>query len=274
MKQELKIIRANPAGNTTLLIEGLVQKEDYAQLGAALLQEKGLEAEQAGFICLPQCGGAGRLEMSGGEFCGNASRAFGYYLAQQQGRGSGSISIEISGCENLIDVEFDCRAGIAYAAMPLPDSIKEIEIPELGKFPLVCFSGIWHVIAHRIPAKIETFLQIREAVMTAASPNAFGVMFLDETCTRMTPIVYVRGPETVCWESSCGSGSTAVAFWLAGKKNQNFFRFEQPGGVLEVKIQRSSAKIDKLVMGGQLTLEPPIFHPINHSCTDLERSLG
>ena len=259
MKADLKILCADPAGNKTLLIEGNVPAKSYASLASRLLQTPGLEAEQAGFVCLPKNGGAGRLEMSGGEFCGNASRAFGYYLGEKFGIRKGCIPIEISGSSSLVPVTFDQTKGEAYAKMPLPEEIDSIELPApFGTQTIVRFSGIWHIILPEVPEDRRTFECIRESVYKRYQPEALGVMFLNEEQGSMVPIVYVRGPGTVYEESSCGSGTTAVAAWIAQKDpSRTEISLLQPGGILHVKIGRQNGEVT-LSMGGSVSIEKEI----------------
>ena len=78
--RELRVVRADPAGNITLFVLTPVEKAECAAVAAKLLAIEALKAEQVGFI-FPN----GHMEMEAGEFCGNASRAYGYLLAKQQG---------------------------------------------------------------------------------------------------------------------------------------------------------------------------------------------
>ena len=257
METELRITRANPAGNLTLLIEGDVPPERYAPLAARLLARPDCRAEQAGFLRPPLGAGAGRLEMSGGEFCGNAARSFGLLLAERKGLAHGMIPVEISGCSAPVRVGFDRDAGTAYADMPLPESIGAVDLPEpFGRRPLVRFEGIWHILAPGLAADRDAFLAARDAVYASpGAPAALGVMFLNESMDAMTPLVYVRGPETVYEESSCGSGTAAVAAWLAAERSRVTLR--QPGGVLTAESVVDGGVLRSLRIGGPVSFEPP-----------------
>lgn len=78
-------IIAYPGGNTTLLVETPVERERQPQVGNALLKktrepnkrgEPKFKVEQVGFIEPARVPGAiSRLQMTGGEFCGNATRS-------------------------------------------------------------------------------------------------------------------------------------------------------------------------------------------------------
>lgn len=85
----LKFYKMRPGGNVTILIEdqGFNQAE-RSRISAQLMDSQHLYAEQVGFIdfAKPAVTGAAvdrypRLEMMGGEFCGNACRSFGALLA-------------------------------------------------------------------------------------------------------------------------------------------------------------------------------------------------
>lgn len=78
---KLHYIKANPSGNTTVFILDPVPKEQYAQVSKAVLSYENVGAEQLGFIIRDEsCPNGWRMEMAGGEFCGNASRSFAAWL--------------------------------------------------------------------------------------------------------------------------------------------------------------------------------------------------
>ena len=82
---KLNVLRADPAGNITLFVLDPVEKSRRADVAAQLMAVPEYKAEQVGFVCTPQEGGDGRMEMMGGEFCGNATRAFGLLTAKKMG---------------------------------------------------------------------------------------------------------------------------------------------------------------------------------------------
>jgi diaminopimelate epimerase len=89
---------ADPAGNRTAFITDPVPARLHAALGAAVVADEELDAEQAGFITMPGPGHPGHLQMSGGEFCGNASRSFGYLIGRERQMRSGEkVTITVSG---------------------------------------------------------------------------------------------------------------------------------------------------------------------------------
>ena len=160
MEFKLKITMADPAGNRTAFAEGEVPPELYAAVGAAILKEEDLNAEQAGFLLKPLRGAAGRMEMMGGEFCGNASRSFGLLLGRRNGMKAGErIPVEVSGSKDILEVLLEEDG--SWVSMPLPQAITELSLPEecgrdsgisssdgsgLLRFPAVVLEGITHVI--------------------------------------------------------------------------------------------------------------------------------
>ena len=76
MKPE--IVCANPAGNITIFVLNPPRgKAERVQTAETLMVDPDLKAEQVGFVYPPATpSGLWRLEMAGGEFCGNASRSF------------------------------------------------------------------------------------------------------------------------------------------------------------------------------------------------------
>ena len=81
---KLRIIMADPAGNRTAIVRTPVPADQRAQIAAKILQINDLRAEQVGFETSALMGGIGRLEMMGGEFCGNAARSYGYLLWKEK----------------------------------------------------------------------------------------------------------------------------------------------------------------------------------------------
>ncbi|MCL2320286.1 MAG: hypothetical protein FWC45_09390, partial [Treponema sp.] len=90
----MKILIADPAKNITVFIlEPVETPAERRALAMAILADTRLRAEQVGFVTPPSSGKAApgtgaplwRLDMAGGEFCGNAARSFGLYVARMMG---------------------------------------------------------------------------------------------------------------------------------------------------------------------------------------------
>ncbi len=81
----------SPCGNTTILVrESSLSPADRARVAAEIIAPGHLEAEQAGYV--DTAAPVPRLDMMGGEFCVNATRAFAALLAEE-----GKLSPESGG---------------------------------------------------------------------------------------------------------------------------------------------------------------------------------
>ena len=70
---DLRYILADPSGNTTAFVLTPVARERYGPVARQVMAA--LDAEQVAFVH------DGRMDMMGGEFCGNASRSFALWQA-------------------------------------------------------------------------------------------------------------------------------------------------------------------------------------------------
>lgn len=255
----LTIRVADPAGNITILVKTPVKKEAYASLAGKLLTLID-GAEQVGFLVTPRCGGAIRLQMMGGEFCGNALRSAALFYGLEQGRsGETRVMTEISGVNRPLPVLVDAEKNTAVAAMPLPKRIVPIPFRG-GEAEAVFFDGIVHVVtdqpfASASPAANKKYLQKVSAQYQAA---AAGLMFYDAKTATLTPVVYVAATDTLFYENSCASGSAALAAALAqkGAAASYLFRFREPGGILEAAAEKRDGHLSSLRIGGKITLSP------------------
>lgn len=252
---KLNVRRANPAGNITLFVLDPVPSGNRAGLAARLMALPGTDVEQVGYVCPPVMGGAGRMEMAGGEFCGNATRAFGLLTAQKLGSPS-RVLVEVSGCDRPVTVELS--DGAARAQMPLPRSVLPAQA-DGRPGTLVDLGGIAHFVAEDVPPSLEFFQKAEPLFETFPDADAYGVIFLDTRAGIMTPLVKVPSAGTLVWEGSCGSGSLAAA--AAQSRNApdgSFVRtYVQPAGTIEAAVTRENGKIVSAWIGGPVTLDPP-----------------
>ena len=254
---KLSVLPADPAGNRTLMVMDPVEPALRAAAAAWMLREGIGRGEQVGFVVPPRLGGAGRLEMMGGEFCGNAARSFGLWLASQKGKGAGKLLVELSGCARPLEVDADPLAGEAFAQMPLPREIRPVAVPGAGQLEAVVFEGITHLPVVGMDPSMEFVSRAVEVVEKAIPSDAVGVLFLDRDAMTMKPAVYVRETGTTIFESSCGSGSVAAAAWLGRELGDGVHRFvfRQPGGEIKAEIRREKGNTTAARMGGPVVLE-------------------
>ncbi len=205
-------------GNPTAIrvLECTRDRAWYAEIGAALLAEtSGFGAEQAGFL-IPS---AGRFEMAGGEFCGNAARAAALLLSRLTGQTESSFAM--SGCPGQVLARVNWRdssqADVTCSFIGLRAELRattvDLEEARLAA-AVVDLGGIVHVILDApFPADFER--QQRAVVRQLGLSNrpAVGVGWIARAGGRVTlhPVVWVRALDTLFYETACGSGSIAAA---------------------------------------------------------------
>lgn len=197
----MKYYLINPSGNITVLIEGKQNKE----LADAVMKKEPT-CEQVGFISRDKADCDIYLCMAGGEFCGNATMSAAYLT----GKSKVKVFVEGTG-----DVEVLFEGNTGSVKMPKP-----LEITTHKGYPLVRFPGIDHMIIEGDIENPETL--IKEYCIS----EALGMMFINGE--KLKPLVYVKSIDTLFWESSCASGTTA-----AGEYYNRPCRFVEPGGILQ-----------------------------------------
>lgn len=257
---EISFVKINPAGNITVIVLDQLPRCAYRDVAGQIMSPRGLGAEQVGFAERPKIQtSAGRLHMMGGEFCGNASRAFGAWLAFRghpgitwQGQ-QAAVPIEVSGYEDVLRVGVSMGQGgrpvRASSLMPVPQRISRIWFRD-SEIALVEFPGITHAVVWEEEATEETFREVA-AICGAEAVPAFGVMFFNETKAEMVPLVAVRDSGSLVWEGSCASGSVAVASALAARDCQSKEKvcLRQPRGELLVCVDWDGKVVSAEVSG-------------------------
>ena len=227
----------DPTGNITILVETPVPPASQPHAAARLMREEP-SAEQVGFL-FPAAECDLGLRMAGGEFCGNASMCAAVLRGMDAGLREGRVVLRVSGAEEPVTVDVERLSAGSYrgrVSMPPPASAGKELFPDGIARPVVRFQGITHVILEQPPdrAAAEALAPVWCGYLGAA---ALGMMFLDSGAGTMTPLVYVPGADTLCWENSCASGTTAAAAWLArGSADPLTLSLRQPGGVLAAEV--------------------------------------
>ncbi len=113
MKKMYNITILRPAGNETALIEGIPSRSERIRLNSELMKLYP-SIEQVGFYKKSGASGA-RLEMAGGEFCGNALRSLAFLLLENN---AGAMKIKSSGVDKVLSA--GARSiDTAFAQMPI-----------------------------------------------------------------------------------------------------------------------------------------------------------
>ena len=247
MSTKISIIPADPAGNKTIFVTTPVARKYYQEVASFLLSLDEYEAEQVAFI-LPDRS----MEMCGLEFCGNASRTYGLIRAKELGAdGSGSVFINVSGCDHPLNVEFDMDTSWTKIGMPAPVSISEYN----GDI-LVDLGGIMHLVTTSKTADPNTFQRLKNRLMKEFNPPALGVMFYDTVTSELTPVVYVADVDSTYFEGSCASGSVAVACAMTRTiaDTEASFVLKQPKGTLTTAIKKRQNEIVSVSIEGPVII--------------------
>ncbi|GHT56397.1 diaminopimelate epimerase [Spirochaetia bacterium] len=260
-----EIVIADPAKNITIFVlDRFDGKSERAAAAKVLLADPSLGAEQVGFVVPPMDARKyWRLEMMGGEFCGNAARSFGLFVARETGfTGKVTVLIEISGMKEPLPVYVDTEAGRAEVEIPRPLAQGSLNF-EGRILPVFVFDGITHVIAPGLKPDRKTFFAIKDLIekgdLRIAGKNsfdAFGVMFYDVQKQFMCPAVYVAATDSLVFESSCGSGSAALAAWKTAELHDGEYHCDiaQSGGIIEIRVSKLGGEISSITIGGPVGL--------------------
>lgn len=226
----------DPTGNITILVETYVPAEEQPDI-AQKLMELEPDAEQVGFIYDAE-GADIALRMAGGEFCGNAAMSTAAVAAAEAGVSEGRFLVRVSGADEPVKAYVASQPDGSFkgtVCMPKPFSIEIRDLAGGGKLPVVNLPGISHVILEKKKPCKEYEKLVREWCRDLDA-DGLGLMFLDADAGTMTPLVYIPGADTLFWENSCASGTTAVGAYLKYRSGEDVdLSLKQPGGDLRIE---------------------------------------
>jgi diaminopimelate epimerase len=234
MRKEIRYVLLDPTGNLTCLVLDPAEAREREAVTAALMDR----CEQVGYLMPATSGEArARLQMMGGEFCGNASMATAAWLAREAGENEAEMRLEVSG----VPAPVGCRVrreedGSWSGTVEMPP-VGEIGPFRTGGRELTAarMPGMTHLICEENLGRDEAEALLRSAAEEIPDP-AVGLLQWDEEKRTMTPLVLVREAGTLVWETACGSGSTAVGAWRARRAGRDLeTEVRQPGGTLRVR---------------------------------------
>jgi len=264
---KLHYAKVNPAENMTIFVLDQISAEYHKEIANKLMNYNNIHGEQVGFI--QREGSFIRLQMMGGEFCGNATRSLAAYMVYsgypetKKVDNGYEVELKTSGVEGTIRclVKPTDEKNVYYSQinMPLPLDIKEDSYyynKEIIYAVKVHLPGITHIIvdANKIENERE-FFQIVKSEMDKSEYDAFGIMFYDKKNGFLKPLVYVKATDSLYWERSCASGTCALGVALAYEENKPISKsIHQPGGDLEVHIDWKDGKVDELKLDGPVEI--------------------
>ncbi|MDR2503975.1 MAG: hypothetical protein LBD82_06320 [Deltaproteobacteria bacterium] len=267
---KLDFVKISPGGNPTILLEKRqVAQRDRAAAAAALMSQLHLGAEQVGFV---DCAASPpSLEMMGGEFCLNATRALAYELRRRGALLPLEDTDDLYGLARSsgltepvqLRVRAGRRAGAedaleCFISLRLPWSEKTISVPARG-LTLIRLPGITHLLVEEKNTPLRTVPDLQKEAR--AYMRRFGLekeaacgiirhrpwnipeqerarLPLKTQCPgrSITPLVHVAATGSLTAESACGSGSLALALALAGNKEISLPVLQPSGEFLRLHL--------------------------------------
>ena len=231
---------ARPGGNDTALVWDAVPRNQQAALSLRI-QKAYPGVEQVMFV-EKKPDGSYRGQMAGGEFCGNATRALAYVLANGKDT---DVTLEVSGMADPVTVNVrHGEATINIAVADTPGLIQQSggdSIVDLGGITFLVTSpgkGSGAAIASAAGGPAGRDQEALRALKQAGldTKPAAGVLVVEEISPgkyKLEPYVYVSETGTLRRETSCGSGSAALGILLANSAPGNSATIEivQPSGL-------------------------------------------
>ena len=242
MKREA-FVKTSPSGNMTILVRnGALSADERAGVAREVMSPEHLGAEQVGFVDTTKI--PPRMDMMGGEFCVNATRAFAALLLEdgllhKQPDGWHWGTVSVSGMDRPVTVRAR-KTGELCEAQALIELIEAPAVRCLSEgIHAVSIPGITHLVLekglHPLPRHWEEETAALRGRFGLQREEAVGCIWLDTEggLNRITPYVWVRDSDTSCAETACGSGTLAAVIYLwnaAGKRRT--VSVLQPGGEL------------------------------------------
>lgn len=256
MKKTFNYFRANPCGNITGFVVAPVYPGYRKAYTDCIIEQIDKDVEQVGFISPAYEGAPLRMDMMGGEFCANATRAYGLYSAGfYDTDGLVDIEVYVSGHQGTTDVIADVKNQKAYVALDAPIGRENLTIA--GKdCTLIKLHGISHLVVEAEEDR-DFVDKALEVLKKDYKDEAYGVLFFNKDKLEMIPYVYVEGSETLFREGSCGSGTVAVVNYLESdidKLDEDYkIAIKNPAGELEVFVYEFEDG-KKFCVGGKVEL--------------------
>ena len=250
----IKYDHIDPTGNITILVESEVAPEDYAGVAKRLMEHE-RTCEQVGFVMASEKADT-RLNMAAGEFCGNATMSAAALFAHDHpsdDKSGRTVSVETAA--GIIEVYITSNDGESPGSyrgrlkMPVPQRIitKRFEFGgTVLQLPVVEFDGISHIICKKkkMEADDEDIIKTLKVWWEDMRTPCLGLMLTgeetfngeNELTVRLRPLVYAPDVDTCYWESSCASGTTALAAYHKMEPGQGelILSAHEPAGILKV----------------------------------------
>jgi len=269
-----------PGGNKTALVLGVdgrnadsaLRKTIQDRIFAKHKRDADGEVEQVGFISTEKF--VPKLFMTGGEFCGNATRsAAAYYLWGARG---GNVEIKVSGAKKPVKAGLSAKGALfeAWADMPLPGDLFTAVTPLKGGLYWITIEGISHLIVPQVQsmpflnkilscenndARVNIAIEFLKNTINEnylSIDKACGIIFLENIADmlKMHPFVHVLTADTAYYETACGSGAMCVGLFscFLCRESVNIPLIQPSGKIIRVGVKYADVGI---LMNGRISGE-------------------
>jgi len=250
-------IKTSPSGNVTALVLQPVKRPRQREIAQRLLVHD-RQLEQVGFV-EPAAGLAlARLQMMGGELCGNGACALAWHLRSQVASaadGSRHLVLESSGIAQPLRAEI--RGRRVRLEIPIPRRLKTLR--QLGDHQLVELPGIDHLLVES-PFPADPTAAAKELIerYRLTDRPALGVLFHQPPQgleMALLPVVWIRDTATLVTQNGCGSGSLALAIAVSAGNppGPTLLDVVQPSGArIHCRVKRDAAGFTAASISGQV----------------------
>lgn len=214
---KIKVFKAAGGNQTAIISCSDVTREKYSELNKDL-QNDYREIEQVGFW--EEKDGVPFLQMAGGEFCGNATRAFACFLKDEEPE-KNEFCFKVSGYSGKIfSIVEDIGNNKYYCAVRFPNFLNTIKIIEKkykkNLVRIVNLGGIVHILldegSYKFPRENYELFMKKLKNDLKVDCGAVGVVWFYKKNKKIyiKPVVWVKSIDTCFYETSCGSASIAI----------------------------------------------------------------
>ncbi|SEF71003.1 diaminopimelate epimerase [Paenibacillus sp. UNC499MF] len=267
MKREIDFVKCNPTQNMTILVKTSHPAREHKHIAAKMMSYDHVYAEQVGFIERPGKSGAeARLQMAGGEFCGNACMALAAFAASEKEMSSGDfteIVLEASGTEQVVACQVE-KVGEQYRCrltMPVPLRVDRKTITFEGddlNLVVVKYPDFLHIVIETdlfdvtVRNKAQSLARLLGITMEA---DAIGILLFNPDTAELAPLIYVPSIESMIWERGCGSGTASIGAFLSWRcRGAVSAQIKQPGGAMNVTAEWAGDEITSLLIQGSVEI--------------------
>ncbi|NGX54703.1 MAG: Diaminopimelate epimerase [Chlamydiae bacterium] len=261
---KLKLLKhvavVSPSGNITAVVFDQLLKINRKFLNDSIVQKwkkkhPSQEIEQCCFVTVPiKSEAIGRVEMFGGEFCGNATRSVVWLLTKGEDY---SGLIEVSGVSRPL--AFEVKNKEVAVEMPLPTTGGTL-VEAAAEGILVHLEGISHLVVTGSDQK-QTPRQLLQSLLDTNKYGlkdlpAVGVSYFNPTTGKAEFCVWGKEVDAIFDETACGSGTCSIGIALASQDKRSIEQnITQPSGeVIQTRTDYVSDAVTKSWISGKVTV--------------------